>query len=176
MKRSSQAFLLMVLSLSFIALGCAASETATSDRSSAPPTTAGTTAPAPSTTAGPTVAAPTPATATKTDTIDWATQGAPLPPPPVREGDTEGLAESKGLIGPLVAVGGKRSEVYILVYDPAGVLVGALRQEEVRQNPRKLENLVAIAHARAEIQNFHAMQVMNAIALRSNAGDAPQNP
>lgn len=98
-----------------------------------------------------------------------------MPPPPVGDADREGLAESKGLIGPLVAVGGKGSKVYILVYDPAGVLMGALPQEEVKRDPAKLEKLVAIAHARAEVQNFHALQVMNAIALRSGAGNPPQN-
>ncbi len=164
MKRSSQAILLVLISLSFIALGCAASETSKTNSPTASAPSAGTPA-----------AAPEATTATKPDTIDWATQGAPLPPPLVREGDREGIAESKGLIGPLVAVGGKGSKVYILVYDPAGVLVGALPQEEVKKDPAKLENLVAIAHARAEAQNFHALQVMNAIALRSGAGNPPQN-
>ena len=115
----------------------------------------------------------TPLPASPPDTIDWHTPGLPLPAPGVGEVDREGVAESLGLVGPLVAVGGKGSDVYILVFDPAGVLVGALPQKEVKQNPLKLEKLVLLAHERAEIQNDHALTVMNAMALRSASGNRP---
>lgn len=160
MERSSQTILLFFLF--FIALGCAASETSKSESPSAP-----------SSTAGPTTAVPASTTATKPDTVDWNAPGAPLPAPAVSEVDREGVAESLGLIGPLVAVGGKGSDVYVLVFDPAGVLVGALTQKEVKQDPQKLEKLVALAHDRSEVQNYHALQVMNAIALRSAFADRP---
>ncbi len=168
---------ILLILLPLIGLGCAAKESTPS--AGAPSQTTKPSPPAAPATAKPdkpaavAEAKTAPLPVGPPDTIDWYTPGLPLPAPGVAEVDREGVAESLGLVGPLVAVGGKGSDVYILVFDPAGVLVGALPQKEVKQDPRKLEKLVLLAHERAEIQNDHALTVMNAMALRSASGNRP---
>jgi hypothetical protein len=104
---------------------------------------------------------------TNQDTVDWRTvvgEGKPLR---TKETDLEWLGEKMGLIGPIVAVGGSGSKRYVLVYDPAGVLVGGLTRKEVKKNPERLEKLVRRAHERGEVQNLHALQFMAARKIQA---------
>ena len=96
------------------------------------------------------------------DTIDWRTVLGEDNPPEVTETDLEWPGEKMGLIGPIVVTGGTGSNRYVLVYDPAGVLVGGMTRREAQENPQRLEEIVRLAHERGEIQNLHALQVMSA--------------
>jgi len=108
------------------------------------------------------------------DTVDWRTVVGEENPPAVPETDLEWLGEKMGLTGPIVATGGEGSERYVLVYDPAGVLVGAMTGEEVRKHPERLEKLVRLAHARGEIQNLHALQFMAARKIQAQMAAAAE--
>ena len=55
-----------------------------------------------------------------------------------RDTDIERPGEQLGLIGPIIAHGGQGSKAYIAVYDPAGVLVGAITKKEAKADPKRL--------------------------------------
>ncbi len=103
----------------------------------------------------------------KLDTVAWQTASFGLPEPAVKETDREWPGDEMGLIGPIIAMGGKGANTYLLVFDPAGVLVGGITQKEARQNPQALEALIRKAHDRGEVQNYHAMQYMNALEFQA---------
>lgn len=101
------------------------------------------------------------------DTVDWRTlrdDGSPLVVP---ETDLEWPGEQMGLVGPIVATGGSGSKRYVLVYDPAGVLVGGMTRKEVKKNPERFEQLLRLAHERGEVQNMHALQIMVARKIQA---------
>lgn len=108
------------------------------------------------------------------DTVDWRTVTGEETPQGIPMTDLEWPGEKLGLIGPIVAAGGEGSDRYVLVYDPAGVLVGGLTGEEVQKNPERLEKLVRLAHQRGEIQNLHALQFMAARKIRAQMAAAAE--
>ncbi len=71
--------------------------------------------------------------------------------------DIEWPGERLGLIGPIIAHGGQGKKAYIAVYDPAGVLVGAITKKDAKENPERLEALIRIAQKRAIIQNQYGL-------------------
>ena len=108
------------------------------------------------------------------DTVDWRTVVGEDKTLRIKETDLEWLGEKMGLIGPIVAVGGSGSKRYVLVYDPAGVLVGGLTRKEVKKNPQRLEKLVRLAHERGEVQNLHALQFMAARKIQAQMDAAAE--
>ena len=101
------------------------------------------------------------------DTVDWRTVVGEDNHLIVPATDLEWPGEKMGLIGPIVATGGVGSERYVLVYDPAGVLVGGMTREDVQKHPERLEKFVRLAHERGEIQNLHALQFMAARKIQA---------
>jgi hypothetical protein len=97
---------------------------------------------------------------TNPDTVDWLSAGLPGRAPAARHTDPEPAGQRLGLIGPIIATGGLGSQRYIAVYDPAGVLVGTLTYKQFRKEPARLEAIIAKAHQRGEIQNYHALQYL----------------
>jgi hypothetical protein len=94
------------------------------------------------------------------DTVNWNSAVFDGNPPPSDRKALEQPGERLGLIGPIVATGGLGAKRYFIVYDPAGVPVGALTYAQVRQEPQRLEALIEKARARGEIQNYRALQYM----------------
>ena len=94
------------------------------------------------------------------DTIDWQSVLGNDTPPDIPHTALEWPGEQMGLIGPIIATGGRGSRQYVLVYDPAGVLVGGLTHKEINKNPERLVKLILLAHKRGEIQNLYAMAYM----------------
>ena len=106
------------------------------------------------------------------DSVDWRSlrhDGRPLVVP---ETDLEWPGEKMGLIGPIVATGGLGAKRYVLVYDPAGVLVGGMTGKEVEKHPERLEQLVRLAHERGEIQNLRSLQFMVVRKMRARSAGA----
>ncbi|MGB3221854.1 MAG: hypothetical protein WBB23_03555 [Desulforhopalus sp.] len=87
------------------------------------------------------------------DTLDWQAYNAAGQPPWSSALDRDWPGEEMGLTGPIFAMGGSGSKTYIAVYDPGGVLIGALLLKEARKNPARLENIIRLASARGNIQN-----------------------
>lgn len=74
-----------------------------------------------------------------------------------RDTDIEWPGEQLGLIGPIIAHGGEGKKAYIAVYDPAGVLVGAITKKEAKENPKRLQKIIRIAQMRAIVQNQYGL-------------------
>ena len=94
------------------------------------------------------------------DTVEWISSKDGIVAPPLGETDIEGPGEELGLIGPIIAKGGKGKNEYIAVYDPAGVLVGIVSKKDAKKHPEHLIALVHVAQRRAEIQNKQALLSM----------------
>ncbi len=94
------------------------------------------------------------------DTIDWRTVPEDFRPTPYREGTRLLPGERLGLIGPIIAEGGKGKNAYIAVYDSAGVLIGGLLKKEANEDPEKLRKLIELALKRSEHQNHFALTKM----------------
>ncbi len=88
--------------------------------------------------------------------------------------DIEWHGEQLGLIGPIIAHGGSGRDAYIAVYDPAGVLVGAVTKKEAKENPERLKAIIQTAQKRAAIQNQFALisMGMKAKARQASGTDA----
>ncbi len=94
------------------------------------------------------------------DTVDWESTNVRNAVPVVKETDREWPGERLGLIGPIIAKGGAGSKRYLLVFDPAGVLVGGLTYKEFEENPQRLDALIEKAQIRGEHQNFMALHFL----------------
>ncbi len=94
------------------------------------------------------------------DTVDWKSTNVRNAVPVVKETDREWPGERLGLIGPIIAKGGAGSKRYLLVFDPAGVLVGGLTYKEFKNNPQRLDALIEKARIRGEHQNFMALHFL----------------
>ena len=88
------------------------------------------------------------------DTILWLNADKDAQPKTPEDSAIEGPGERLGLLGPIIAYGGEGKKAYIAVYDPAGVLVGAISKKEAREDPKRLETILRIARKRAII--FHS--------------------
>ncbi len=104
------------------------------------------------------------------DTVLWS--GSEKDARPITPKDTaiEGPGERLGLLGPIIAYGGKGKKAYIAVYDPAGVLVGAITKKEAKADPERLKTILRIAQKRAIIQNHHGLI---SILLKAQPQTAP---
>jgi len=110
------------------------------------------------------------------DTISWVSvekgQWGMIP----RDTDVEGPGEQLGLIGPIIAHGGEGKKAYIAVYDPAGVLVGAITKKEAKADPKRLEAIIQIAQKRAVVQNqFGLISIGMKAKARATPGTDTQN-
>ena len=94
------------------------------------------------------------------DSIDWRTVPEDYRPAPAEENARELPGERLGLTGPIIAEGGSGRNAYIVVYDPAGVLVGGILKKEAEENPEALRLLVEEAIYRSDIQNRFALEKM----------------
>jgi hypothetical protein len=88
-----------------------------------------------------------------------------------RDTDIEWPGEQLGLIGPIIAHGGQGKEAYIAVYDPAGVLVGAITKKDAKKNPERLEAIIRIAQKRAIIQNQYGLI---SIGMKAKVRETPE--
>ncbi|MGD2186769.1 MAG: hypothetical protein PVI71_11610 [Desulfobacterales bacterium] len=110
------------------------------------------------------------------DTIFWVNANESTPQTTPEDTAIEWPGERLGLLGPIIAFGGKGSKAYIAVYDPAGVLVGAISKNEAKENPRRLGEIVRVAQKRAIIQNQYGLISMFLKALPHEApGTDTQN-
>lgn len=91
------------------------------------------------------------------DTVLWVSPEKGIGRMNLPETVIEGPGERLGLIGPIIARGGQGKKAYIAVYDPAGVLVGAITQKEVKANPERLKAIILVASKRASIQNHYGL-------------------
>jgi len=91
------------------------------------------------------------------DTVNWNSSEKGMWWMTPNDTDIEWPGEQLGLIGPIIAQGGTGKEAYIAVYDPAGVLVGAVTKKEAKKNPESLEAIIRTAQKRAAIQNQFAL-------------------
>lgn len=110
------------------------------------------------------------------DTISWGSvekgQWRMIP----RNTDIEQPGEQLGLMGPIIAHGGEGKKAYIAVYDPAGILVGAITKKEAKADPKRLEAIIQIAQKRAIIQNQYALISIGMKAkARATSGTDTQN-
>ena len=94
------------------------------------------------------------------DTVEWISSNGGVTSPPLAATDMEGPGEELGLIGPIIAKGGKGKNAYIAVYDPAGVLVGIVSKKDAQKHPERLIALVQVAQKRAAVQNEQALLSM----------------
>ena len=88
------------------------------------------------------------------DSVDWASLNPSGNLPEVKETDLEWPGERLGLIGPIVATGGSGAKQFIIVFDPAGIPVGALTRKAYKKDPGQLADLLAKAQVRSELQNL----------------------
>jgi hypothetical protein len=106
------------------------------------------------------------------DTVNWISSEKGMWWMAPQETDIEWPGEQLGLIGPIIARGGSGKDAYIAVYDPAGVLVGAVTRKEARQSPERLQAIIRTAKKRAAIQNQAALISMGMKAkARSDANN-----
>jgi len=93
-----------------------------------------------------------------------------------RDTDIERPGEQLGLIGPIITQGGEGKKAYIAVYDPAGVLLGAITKKDAKEDPKRLGAIIRIAQKRANIQNQYALISMGIKAKpQEPAGSDNQN-
>ena len=109
------------------------------------------------------------------DTISWisAEKGRWWMAP--SDTEIEWPGEQLGLIGPIIAHGGSGRDAYIAVYDPAGVLVGAVTKKEAKENPEHLKAIIQTAQKRAAIQNQFALISMGMKAKARQASGTDTN-
>ena len=99
------------------------------------------------------------------DTVNWlSSEGVK---PDLQETDREWPAERLGITGPIVFSGGTGVNSYLLVYDPAGILVGKIDKKEAAKNPDKLNKLMDLAYRRARIQNRWSLKMMQEEAAKN---------
>ncbi len=94
------------------------------------------------------------------DTIDWKTVPEDFRPLPYTDGTRQLPGERLGLVGPIIAEGGKGSDAYIAIFDSAGVLVGGILKKEANEDPEKLRLILEQALKRSEHQNHFALTKM----------------
>ena len=108
------------------------------------------------------------------DSVNWQAVIGKDKPPDIKHTALEWPGEQMGLIGPIVATGGRGSKRYVLVYDPAGVLVGGLTHKELNKNPERLVKLMLLAQQRAEVQNLYALMYMAARKIHTQTAAAAE--
>ena len=91
------------------------------------------------------------------DTVAWVSADKGMWWMTPADTDIELPGEQLGLIGPIIAHGGSGKDAYIAVYDPAGIMVGAVTKKEAKENPERLQAIIRAAHKRAAIQNQFAL-------------------
>ena len=69
------------------------------------------------------------------DTVQWISRDQGVVTPPMDETHIEGPGEQLGLIGPIIATGGKGDKEFIAIYDAAGVLVATISKKRSAQKP-----------------------------------------
>ena len=108
------------------------------------------------------------------DTVSWISTDKGMWWMTPNDTDIEWPGEQLGLIGPIIAHGGSGKDAYIAVYDPAGVLVGAVTKKEAKKNPESLKAIIRTAQKRAAIQNQFALisMGMKAKARNTSSTDA----
>ena len=108
------------------------------------------------------------------DTVSWISTDKGMWWMTPNDTDIEWPGEQLGLIGPIIAHGGSGKDAYIAVYDPAGVLVGAITKKEAKKNPESLKAIIRTAQKRAAIQNQFALisMGMKAKARNTSSTDA----
>ncbi len=104
---------------------------------------------------------------TQNDTVDWSRLGGKTPA--AGETDRAWPAQDMGLTGPIIASGGTGSNAYLMVFDPAGVLVGAVLKKDARKDPAKLNALIDLAYRRARIQNEWALRTIHRLKIAEQA-------
>ncbi len=87
------------------------------------------------------------------DTVDWQFVDTEEQADWSLPTDREWPGEEIGVIGPIIAMGGRGSKSYVAVYDPGGIFIGALYLKEARKDPSRLENLLRLAQVRGFVQN-----------------------
>jgi len=87
---------------------------------------------------------------TPRDSVDWSQVDPAVAPPREQETDREWRGEALGLSGPIIATGGEGKKEYILVFDPAGILVGGILNREAEAHPERLEALIKKAFRRGD--------------------------
>ena len=109
------------------------------------------------------------------DTVQWISQDQGVIKPPLGETHIEGPGEQLGLIGPIIATGGKGDKEFIAIYDAAGVLVATISKKEAKKSPDKFVALVRLAQLRSEMQNSHALTSLRNRALENKKAQAGDN-
>ncbi len=109
------------------------------------------------------------------DTVNWTSSQKGMWWMVPENTDIEWPGEQLGLIGPIIAHGGSGKNAYIAVYDPAGVLVGAVTKKEAKDNPERLKAIIRTAQKRAAIQNQFALISMGMKAKARNASSPDTN-
>jgi len=109
------------------------------------------------------------------DTVNWVSSEKGMWWMTPNDTDIEWPGEQLGLIGPIIAQGGTGKDAYIAVYDPAGVLVGAVTKKEAKKNPESLEAIIGAAQKRAAIQNQFALISMGMKAKSRQTSSADAN-
>jgi hypothetical protein len=109
------------------------------------------------------------------DTVNWVSSEKGMWWMTPNDTDIEWPGEQLGLIGPIIAHGGSGKDAYIAVYDPAGVLVGAIRKKEAKKNPERLKAIIRTAQKRAAIQNQFALISIGMKAKARNASNPDTN-
>lgn len=94
------------------------------------------------------------------DSVDWSTVPQEYRPAPAEDDARELPGERLGLTGPIIAEGGSGRSTYLVVYDPAGVLVGGILKKEAEENPKAFRLLLEEALKRSEVQNRFALEKM----------------
>jgi hypothetical protein len=106
------------------------------------------------------------------DTVTWVSADKGMWWMIPADTDIEWPGERLGLIGPIIAHGGSGKDAYIAVYDPAGVLVGAVAKKEANENPERLQAIIRAAHKRAAIQNQSAL-ISIGMKARARSASSP---
>ena len=109
------------------------------------------------------------------DTVNWVSSEKGMWWMTPNDTDIEWPGEQLGLIGPIIARGGSGKDAYIAVYDPAGVLVGAVTKKEAKEDPGRLKEIIAAAQKRAAIQNQFALISMGMKAKSRQTSSADAN-
>ena len=109
------------------------------------------------------------------DTVNWNSSEKGMWWMTPNDTDIEWPGEQLGLIGPIIAHGGSGKDAYIAVYDPAGVLVGAVKKNEAKKDPERLKAIIRTAKKRAAIQNQAALISIGVKAKARNASSPDSN-
>ena len=106
------------------------------------------------------------------DTVFWTNTNEGTSQATPKDTAIEWPGERWGLLGPIIAYSGQGKKTTIAVYDPAGVLVGAITKKAADEDPRRLAAIIRLAQKRAIIQNQYGLVSMFIKALPQEASAA----